>query len=122
MVQNSDDSALLELTFLTSLGYYYTGEIETAYTYFKNTFYAAHSIESCYATICRNYVLSRHLFSLDDYLAQMDDIPLIIFPIKKAINTSDLTDGTYDFFSPDILTIGRLIHDLRTEQSISQIK
>ena len=53
--------------------------------------------------------------------AQMDDIPLIIFPIKKAINTSDLTDGTYDFFSPDILTIGRLIHDLRTEQSISQI-
>lgn len=40
MVQNSDDSALLELTFLTSLGYYYTGEIETAYTYFKNTFYA----------------------------------------------------------------------------------
>ena len=106
MVQNSDDSALLELTFLTSLGYYYTGEIETAYTYFKNTFYAAHSIESCYATICRNYVLSRHLFSLDDYLAQMDDIPLIIFPIKKAINTSDLTDGTYDFFSPDILTIG----------------
>lgn len=63
MVQNSDDSALLELTFLTSLGYYYTGEIETAYTYFKNTFYAAHSIESCYATICRNYVLSRHLFS-----------------------------------------------------------
>lgn len=121
MVQNSDDSALLELTFLTSLGYYYTGEIETAYTYFKNTFYAAHSIESCYATICRNYVLSRHLFSLDDYLAQMDDIPLIIFPIKKAINTSDLTDGTYDFFSPDILTIGRLIHDLRTEQSISQI-
>ena len=81
MVQNSDDSALLELTFLTSLGYYYTGEIETAYTYFKNTFYAAHSIESCYATICRNYVLSRHLFSLDDYLAQMDDIPLIIFPI-----------------------------------------
>ena len=56
-------------------------------------------LKARYATICRNYVLSRHLFSLDDYLAQMDDIPLIIFPIKKAINTSDLTDGTYDFFS-----------------------
>ena len=121
MVQNSEDSPLLELTFLTSLGYYYTGEVETAYTYFKNAFYAAHSIESCYATIYRNYVLSKHLFSLDDCLAQMNDIPLIVFPIKKAINTLALTDGTYDFFSPDILTIGRLIHDLRTEQSISQI-
>ena len=51
----------------------------------------------------------------------MNDIPLIVFPIKKAINTLALTDGTYDFFSPDILTIGRLIHELRTEQGISQI-
>ena len=96
-------------------------KLKTAYTYFKNAFYAAHSIESCYATIYRNYVLSKHLFSLDDCLAQMNDIPLIVFPIKKAINTLALTDGTYDFFSPDILTIGRLIHELRTEQGISQI-
>ena len=88
MVQNSEDSPLLELTFLTSLGYYYTGEVETAYTYFKNAFYAAHSIESCYATIYRNYVLSKHLFSLDDCLAQMNDIPLIVFPIKKAALSS----------------------------------
>ena len=115
MVQNSEDSPLLELTFLTSVGYYHTGEMETAYIYFKNTFYAAHSIESCYATICRNYVLNRHLFSLDDYLAQMNDVPLPVFPMKKAINTSDLTDGTYDFFSADVLTIGRLIHEFRTE-------
>lgn len=83
MVQNSEDSPLLELTFLTSLGYYYTGEVETAYTYFKNAFYAAHSIESCYATIYRNYVLSKHLFPLDDCLAQMNDIPLIVFQSKK---------------------------------------
>ncbi len=119
MVQNSEDSPLLELTFLTSLGYYHTGETETAYIYFKNIFYAAHSIESCYASICRNYVLSEHMFVLDDYLSQMDDIPQITFPIKKAINTSDLTDGTYDFFSTDVLTIGRLIHELRTEQGLS---
>lgn len=71
--------------------------METAYIYFKNTFYAAHSIESYYASICRNYVSSEHIFVLDDYLSQMDDIPQIIFN-EKAINTSDLTDGTYDFF------------------------
>lgn len=120
MVQNSEDSPLLELTFLTSLGYYHTGEMKTAYIYFKNSFYAAHSIESCYASICRNYVSSEHMFVLDDYLSQMDDIPQITFPIKKAITTSDLTDGTYDFFSTDVLTIGRLIHELRTEQGLSQ--
>lgn len=119
MVQNSEDSPLLELTFLTSLGYYHTGETKTAYIYFKNTFYAAHSIESCYASICRNYVSNEHMFVLDDYLSQMDDIPQITFPIKKTINTSDLTDGTYDFFSTDVLTIGRLIHELRTEQGLS---
>lgn len=121
MVLNSEDAPLLELTFLTSLGYYYTGDTENAYACFKNTFYSAHAIESYYATTCRNYVKQNQLFQLDDYLTQMEDIQQIIFPIKKATNTSDLADGTYDFFSPDILTIGKLIHELRTEQNVSQI-
>lgn len=121
MVLNSEDAPLLELTFLTSLGYYYTGDTENAYACFKNTFYSAHAIESYYATTCRNYVKQNQLFQLDDYLTQMEDIRQIIFPIKKVTNTSDLADGTYDFFSPDILTIGKLIHELRTEQNVSQI-
>ena len=120
MVQDSEDAPLLELTFLTALGYYYTGEKDTAYSYFKNTFYSAHAIESYYATICRNYVIEHNLFELDDYLSKMADISRINFPTKKVIDTSNLTDGTYDFFSPDILTIGRLIHDLRKDQCISQ--
>ena len=120
MVQDSEDAPLLELTFLTALGYYYTGEKDTAYSYFKNTFYSAHAIESYYATICRNYVIEHNLFELDNYLSKMEDISRINFPTKKVIDTSNLTDGTYDFFSPDILTIGRLIHDLRKEQCISQ--
>lgn len=120
MVQDSEDAPLLELTFLTALGYYYTGKKDTAYSYFKNTFYSAHAIESYYATICRNYVIEHNLFELDNYLSKMEDISRINFPTKKVIDTSNLTDGTYDFFSPDILTIGRLIHDLRKEQCISQ--
>lgn len=120
MVQDSEDAPLLELTFLTALGYYYTGKKDAAYTYFKNTFYSAHAIESYYATICRNYVIEHNLFVLDNYLSKMEDISRINFPTKKVIDTSNLTDGTYDFFSPDILTIGRLIHDLRKEQCISQ--
>ena len=120
MVQNCEDAPLLELTFLTALGYYYVGDFKNSYAYFKNTFYSAHSIESCYATICRNYVKAHNLYELDEYLATMSDIPTVTFPIKKVTNTSALTDGTYDFLSPDILTIGKLIQELRTEQGVSQ--
>ena len=120
MVQNSEDAPLLELSFLTALGYYYTGDTENSYTYLKNTIYAAHSIASCYATTCRNYVKEKKLFKLDEYLAQINDIPLNSFPIKKVTNTCNLADGTYDFFSPDVFTIGKLIYELRNEQGISQ--
>lgn len=120
MVQNSANGLVLELNFLTALSYYYTGDFQTAYEYFKNTFYSAHSIESCYATICRNYIYQQTTLSVDNYLKSMPDIPCICFPIKKAITTSDLSDGTYDLFSPDVLTFGKLIHALRTEQDIPQ--
>ena len=71
MVQNSEDAPLLELNFLTALGYYYTGDTENAYSYFKNTFYAAHSIKSYYATISRDYVSEHQLFKTYTSLKQM---------------------------------------------------
>ena len=119
MVENSEDSPLLELSFLTALGHYYSGNTDAAYTYFKNTFYTAHSIGSYYATICKNYVLSHNLFPLDEYLSSMKDIPYANFPIKETSDLSILSDGTYDIYSPGVLTIGSLIHELRTEQGIT---
>lgn len=77
IIQNSEDGPLLELNFLTALGYYYIGDSKTAYEYFKNTFYSAHSIESYYATICRNYICQQTTLSIDDYLKSMPDIPCI---------------------------------------------
>lgn len=44
MVLNSDDGALLELTFLTGLGYYFTHEVDKALLHFKTVYYSAHAI------------------------------------------------------------------------------
>lgn len=120
MVLNMEDGPLHELTFLTALGYYYTGDIEKAMTYFKTTFFSARSIESCYATICKNYITEHLDLPLPEELAAFSDIPLTAFPQKKIIDFSTLGDGTYDFFSPEVLTLGGLIQSLRAEQNLSQ--
>lgn len=121
MVENSDDAPLHELTFLTGLGYYYQGNLDEALIRFKTAFFSAHSIGSCYATVCRNYLLAQLTdLSLPEGLLTVPDIPLISYEIKKTIDTSDFSDGTYDLFSPDVLTIGGLIRELRVEQNISQ--
>lgn len=120
MIENSDDEPLHELTFLTGLVYYHQNKIEEAFTFFKTAFYSAHSIRSCYATVCRNYLLNDlKLSSLEDSLSA-PEIELIAYPTKKTIDSSEFSDGTYDLFSPDVLTIGSLIRELRLEQNLSQ--
>lgn len=120
MIKNSDDEPLHELTFLTGLVYYYQNKIEESFTFFKTAFYSAHSIGSCYSTVCRNYLLNAlKLSSLEDSLSA-PEIELIAYPIKKTIDSSEFSDGTYDLFSPDVLTIGSLIRELRLEQNIPQ--
>lgn len=119
-VINSNDASLHELTFLTGLGYFYQNNLSTALTHFKTAFFSAHSIGSCFATICRNYLcLDLHL-DLPEDLVKVPDIPLSAYEQKKVIDTSDFSDGTYDLFSSDTLTIGSLIRELRIEQNISQ--
>lgn len=120
MVLNLDDGPLHELTFLTALGYYYTDDLENALTYFKTAFFSAHSIDSCYATICRNYVMEHLALSLPEELLAFSDIPLVAFPQKDVLDASSMGDGTYDIFSPDVLTLGGLIQSLRMEQKLSQ--
>lgn len=120
MVGNSVHSTIHELTFLSGLAYYYEKKLDKALLRFKTAFFSAHSIESCYATICRNYIISDLNLDLPDELMSLPDIPLIPFAVKKAIDSSAFSDGTYDPFSPDVLTTGTLIRELRIEQNISQ--
>lgn len=90
----------------TALGYYYMGQQDRFLTLFKTAFFSAHSINSCYATICRNYVSNHLSATLVEDLNLFSDIPLISFPLKLPINVSSMGDGTYDFFSHKVLTLG----------------
>ena len=120
MIKNADDAPLHELTFLYGLSHYHNGAIAEALVLFKTAFFSAHSIASCYATTIRNYLKKTFGISLFDEIFSPDDIPLISYTQKKVIDTTDFSDGTYDLFSPDTLTIGSLIRELRMEQNISQ--
>lgn len=120
MVLNGDNTTLLELTFLTALGYYYMEDTEKALRMFKDTFYAAHAIESPYATVCRNYICAYLKLSLPEHLLSIPDIPLRSYETKKIIDTSNFTDGIYDIYSTDVVTIGKLIKNLRIKQNVSQ--
>lgn len=120
MVLNRDDGPLFELTFLTGLSAYYLHNIDAALSFFQNVFYSAHSIESCYATTIRNYITELTTLILPEYLRSLPDIKLVFYALKKAIDTSPFSDGTYDLFSPDVFTIGNMIRCFRTEQNVSQ--
>lgn len=120
MVVNGDNSPLLELNFLTALSYYYNDDKEKSLQMFKDTFYSAHAIGSPYATVCRNYICTHLDISLPEHLLAIPDIPLQTYETKKIIDTLDFTDGTYDIYSADVVTIGKLIKKLRIKQGISQ--
>lgn len=120
MVVNSENASLLELNFWTAMSYYYCGNIEKAHQMFNDTFYSAHAIESCYATTCLKFVSENTAIVIDDYIKSLPSIDCKTFKYEKITDSLSLSDGTYDLFSPDVLTLGRLIYVLRKEQNISQ--
>ncbi len=122
MIENRTDSPLLELTFLTGLCHYYLDDHEKALAFFKTAIYSALSIESCYSTICRNYLNDTLHFVLSIDSLLFPKIPLISYEAKQAVDTADFGDGIYDLFSPDVLTIGGLIQKIRITKKISQSK
>lgn len=118
MVVNGNNAPLLELNFLTALGYYYTNQDEIAFRMFKDTYYAAHAIKSVYSTVCLNYIRNElHLF-LNDKIMVLDSLEAY-FPQKEIIDFSDFTEGIYDL-DDTVLTFGRLIQELRIQQNVSQ--
>lgn len=122
MMQNMTDAPLFELTFLAGLCHYFIGNRDDAISLFKTAFYAAHSIESCYATTCKRFLESELRLILPIDTAHFPDIPFVPYKQKQAAETVTLSDGTYDLFAPDALSLGRLIRELRTEQKIPQTK
>lgn len=119
MAVNHINAPLYELIFMAALCHYHLGDTESAITYFCTVFYSAHSIESCYATICRNYVLEHLHISLPEHVLKCKDIPLEVYPFSESVDYFSFGEGEFDLFSPDTITIGSLIHQLRRERHIT---
>lgn len=109
MIINSDDAPLHELTFLIGLAHYYLNDTDSALLNFKTAFFSAHSIGSCYATICKNYLTSTIQFPLPEGLLSIPEIPLVFYDEKKVIDSSNFSDGT---LQPDIALAQTLLQRL----------
>ena len=118
MVINKTDLPLIRLTYLKGLSLYLDGQVQDGVSNMKVALYSAHAIQSCYATICVNY-LKKYTNVCTDELLPLESIPLVSFPIKETIYPNNLTDGAYDIFDKNALTIGQIIGQLREEQGIS---
>lgn len=121
MALNAETAPLLELTFLTGLCCYHTGNLTAGEKHFKAAFYSAYALESCYATACRDYLRRETFFPLTGEMCSRPDIPLREYPAVQTVNPHTLSEGLYDDeTNSDAYPLGRLIQDLRREQKISQ--
>lgn len=82
-VLDNTDSVLHELTFLTALSQYHCGDVVKAKNSFHYVFFSAHSIESCYSTTCRNYILQNLFNTFPDILPNISILPLKKYHEKK---------------------------------------
>lgn len=119
MALNAETAPLLELTFLTGLCCYHTGNVSEGEKYVKAAFYSAYALESSYATVCRDYLRRETSFPLTGEMRSRPDIPLPFYPAARTIDSGSLSGESYDT-EADSYTLGNLIQDLRREQKISQ--
>lgn len=116
---NAYDAPLIELTFLTGLCCHYLKEFSLADTHIKAAFYSAQAIESCYATLCRDYLRAETDYRITGSMKDFPTVPLMAYPIKVFQNSVQVTDGLYNNENR-LYTLGKLIQDLRLDQNVSQ--
>lgn len=120
MAVNSEDLQLLRLTFLKGLCLYKKEESETALKLLKTALYSAHAIDSCYATICTNYLKG----TTDIDMKALFPLPLSELKNYKTKYHVFLTQN--DFAVPptplylSYLSLGEIMKELREEQHLSQ--
>lgn len=123
MVSNVNDIYLQQLTFLTGVSLYYINRTNEAMELFNATIYSSHAMGSCYATTCLNYIKTLSELHIPDDLLELSAISFKSFKLPEVNmfdDISSLGNGIYSLDSSDILTLGDLIRELRTEQKISQ--
>ena len=123
MMNMMNNIFLRDLTFLTAISLYYHNKTTEAMELFKATIYTLHATGSCYATTCLNYIKTLSKLHIPDDLLKLPTIPFKSFKLPKIEildDISSLGNGIYSLDSANVLTLGRLIRELRTDQKISQ--
>lgn len=118
--ENAFDAALIELTFLAGLCCHFIGKSDLADTHIKAAFYSAQAIESCYAALCRNYLMTETDYLITGSMKDFPTVPLTAYPPKSFQDSVRVTDGIYEADTAPSYTLGSLIQDLRLEQNVSQ--
>ncbi len=119
MAANVECAPLFELCFLTGLCHHHLGNQDRADVFLKAAFYSAQAVDSCYATVCREYLCQRTDFPVTEYMRGLEVALLKEYPFH-GMDAAGLADGVYDEGSPDVYTFGDLVRELRTGQKISQ--
>ena len=120
MNQNLCTAPLFELAFLSGICNFYLSDMENAKLHFMDVLYAAHAINSPFATTAETYIQAHKMMFFSKTLSSAPYIPLKEYPQKNIIDYSDFSDGVFDLDAPDVITIGSLIYNLRIQQKISQ--
>lgn len=118
--QKRNTAILFCLTFLKGLCYYYTGDVAAADRCIKAAFYSSHAVNSCYATVCRRYLLYNTDYPVSDHMKSLPDVPLTAYPVAVLQDTSCFSDGVYSADVAEAYTLGDIIQDFRLEQGLSQ--
>lgn len=111
---------LLELTFLIGFCNYKLNYKNEAVINFKNVIYAACAIQSPYMTMCCDFLKKERIDILFQNPGFLLNAPLKEFSNPTLTDISDFSDGTFNIYSPDVLTIGKLIRNLRVRQNVKQ--
>lgn len=120
MVMEKNDCSLFELIFLCGLSSFHQGQINSSTTFFKCALYSLHAMNICYFTCCKNYITQSLFINLPENLLSLSDIKLTTFNSKLLLNSLCFSNGIYDIYHPDVITIGTLIREHRLKQKLSQ--
>ena len=119
-VQNADDTYLHELSFLSGLAEHFLSNIQNASILFRTAFFSAHSIDSVYSSTIYNYLVNNLNVTISDTQKEITLPAINSFMEKEPQKSINLSNGVYNSNFPNVLTLGKLIKDLRKEQKISQ--
>lgn len=120
MVVDMESAPLFELTFLSGLSAFLSGFHEKADSLIKAAYYTAQHTESCYASVCLDWLRKKTAFPVSEQMLALPRIPLRKYPDERFdapppfLSQAAHTAKVYNY------TIGDIIRDFRMEQGVSQ--